>query len=191
MNSTIGNQIKSRIDMFDVANRYDFDIKRGGFISCPLHAEKTPSLKLYKGDRGYYCFGCNKGGDVIAFVMSAFGISYQSAIIKINEDFMLGLPIGRQLTHREKIKFQKETEARITRKKHTKIIKRMLRRTYYKWLELWADCDYAIYKYAPKGDEVDISEFDERYVNALHKIEFLRYKMYEALDNWRKFDDEQ
>ena len=42
-------------------------VRRGSsyWACCPLHGEKTPSLKFYEGDRGWTCFGCHKGGDAI------------------------------------------------------------------------------------------------------------------------------
>ena len=42
-------------------------VRRGGsyWACCPLHGEKTPSMKFYEGDRGWSCFGCHKGGDAV------------------------------------------------------------------------------------------------------------------------------
>ena len=35
---------------------------------CPFHEEKTPSFSVNAADKLFYCFGCGKGGDLIAFV---------------------------------------------------------------------------------------------------------------------------
>jgi DNA primase len=51
-------EIKERVTMFDVADRYGFDVHKKHFIHCPFHNEKTPSMKLYDGKKGCYCFGC-------------------------------------------------------------------------------------------------------------------------------------
>jgi hypothetical protein len=42
-------------------------VRRGGglWACCPLHGEKTPSMKFYEGDRGWACFGCHRGGDAV------------------------------------------------------------------------------------------------------------------------------
>ena len=79
--------IKSRISMIDICKTYGFNIQRGNFICCPFHNEKTPSLKLYDGNRGFYCFGCGEHGSVIDFVMRYFGLDFQSAISKLKDDF--------------------------------------------------------------------------------------------------------
>lgn len=54
-----------------------------GFICCPFHKEKTPSMKIYEGKR-YFCFGgCGTGGDTIDFVMKLFNIDFIKAVKKI------------------------------------------------------------------------------------------------------------
>ena len=52
------------------------------FAACPFHADKTPSLKLYKDNR-WHCFGCGAGGDTIDFAMKSDGISFMEAIKKL------------------------------------------------------------------------------------------------------------
>ena len=38
---------------------------REGKVSCPLHEDRTPSLHAYEDpERGWYCFGCERGGSV-------------------------------------------------------------------------------------------------------------------------------
>ena len=39
---------------------------RDGKVSCPFHADDTPSLQLY-GDGTFYCYGCGAGGSVYDF----------------------------------------------------------------------------------------------------------------------------
>jgi CHC2 zinc finger len=43
---------------------------------CPLldHSEKTPSFVVYPEDRGWYCYGCLRGGDVVKLAAFAWGI---------------------------------------------------------------------------------------------------------------------
>lgn len=75
-----------------VAERYGFQPNRAGFICCPFHGEKTPSMKLYDGDKdGFHCFGCGVGGTVIDFVMKLFDLPFQAACKRLNDDFGLGL----------------------------------------------------------------------------------------------------
>ena len=54
----------------DAADRVGLPVVlRGGkaWMACPLHGEKTPSLRLFEeAERGWYCFGCHAGGDAVA-----------------------------------------------------------------------------------------------------------------------------
>lgn len=87
----LAEQIKSLVTIQEVAEHYGFHPNRAGYICCPFHNEKTPSLKLYGGQRGWHCFGCGASGTVIDFVMKLFDIPFRQAILRINADFALGL----------------------------------------------------------------------------------------------------
>jgi hypothetical protein len=42
---------------------------------CPLpgHDDDSPSFTVYEGDRGWYCFGCHRGGDLFSLHMHLIG----------------------------------------------------------------------------------------------------------------------
>jgi hypothetical protein len=43
------------------------EVPRSGFVSCPLHVDRTPSLKVYETpERGWMCFSarCRRGGSI-------------------------------------------------------------------------------------------------------------------------------
>jgi CHC2 zinc finger len=49
----------------------------GGKVRCPFHSggrERTPSLHVYPDDRGWCCFGCERGGSIIDFGAHLYGI---------------------------------------------------------------------------------------------------------------------
>lgn len=82
----------SQLDTFDVFNRYiggTFD--RRGFCRCPFHSEKTPSFKLFRNNKSFYCFGCGTGGNIINLVSRALNVDYLEAMKRLNEDYSLGL----------------------------------------------------------------------------------------------------
>ena len=102
------NEIRNRLDTQEVFSNYGLRPNRSGFVCCFLHNEKTPSMKVYKGNGRYHCFGCGAHGSVIDFVMRFFGISFGDSIKKINEDFSLGLPIGEKLDRRKQIEMNRQ-----------------------------------------------------------------------------------
>ena len=52
-----------------------------------IHAEKTPSLCLYPGDGGFYCFGCHAHGDAVALYAQALSLSPLEAAKRVCADF--------------------------------------------------------------------------------------------------------
>jgi DNA primase len=56
--------------------------KRGGrYLGlCPFHAEKTPSFSVDREKGFFYCFGCQKGGNAVTFLMEEEKYSYREAI---------------------------------------------------------------------------------------------------------------
>ncbi len=88
--------IKQSVTMEQAAEHYGFKANRGGFICCPFHGEKTPSCKLYS--HSFYCFGCQKHGSVINFVMELNGTSFSEACKELNSAFSLGLDFGRVIS---------------------------------------------------------------------------------------------
>ena len=85
-----GEVIRQALDMPAVAAFYGHKPNRSGFICCPIHHEKTPSLKLYP--KRWKCFGCGEGGDAITFVMKVLNItSFRDAVARLSQDFGLGI----------------------------------------------------------------------------------------------------
>ena len=59
------------------------EIKRSGrqwMARCPLHGERTPSLSVAPDKGVYYCFGCQRSGDVITFVREIEGLDFAGAV---------------------------------------------------------------------------------------------------------------
>lgn len=89
--SAITQAIRERVSTRDVLESYGYEVNRQGFCRCPLHQERTPSLKVYQNGKGWYCFGCHKGGDVIALVMQLERLPFPAAVQEMNSRFALGL----------------------------------------------------------------------------------------------------
>jgi DNA primase len=62
---------------------------------CPFHDEKSPSFHVTPARGYFHCFGCQEGGDVIAFVMKIDHLSFTETIER------LASRIGYQLTYEQ------------------------------------------------------------------------------------------
>lgn len=49
----------------DYYDLYPVDFDNKPVVCCPLHDEDTPSCRYYPETESFYCFGCQKGGNVI------------------------------------------------------------------------------------------------------------------------------
>lgn len=107
-------EVKERLTMDEVVRHYGFTPSRSGFVPCPFHhGDRSPSLKVYPGNRGWYCFGCHRGGSVIDFPALLFGLSTLDAAKKLNDDFRLGVDLERkELTPAERLKAAQEAQRR-------------------------------------------------------------------------------
>jgi hypothetical protein len=76
------DELKERNPIQDI---YEFNFtnmpdSRRLFSVCPLHEDNDPSLVIYTDQNSFYCYGCNKGGDVITFIQELHGCGFKEAL---------------------------------------------------------------------------------------------------------------
>lgn len=94
-----------------VAEHYGLHPNRSGFVRCPLHGEKTPSLKLYD-DGHWHCFGCNRGGSSIDLAAALYDLTPLDAVRQLDRDFSLNLPLDREQAPQERTEAAKAAAKR-------------------------------------------------------------------------------
>jgi len=47
---------------------------------CPLHNERHPSFYIYPETNSCWCYGCNRGGDVISLTRLLYGYSFKETV---------------------------------------------------------------------------------------------------------------
>ena len=87
------NEIKQMVPMRELCDRYGIRVNRAHKALCPFHPDRSPSMEVFDGTRGWWCFVCNEGGDVIDFTMRFFRLPFRDAMARLNEDFALHLPL--------------------------------------------------------------------------------------------------
>ena len=62
-------QVKSRVNLVDLVSQHVRLRRQGREFTglCPFHQEKTPSFWVNEQTQAWYCFGCQKGGDIFRF----------------------------------------------------------------------------------------------------------------------------
>lgn len=82
--------IRDQVTMDQILSLYGYRTKHG-FMCCPFHGEKEPSLKVYQKTGGWHCFGCGKGGSVVDFVMEQECCDFRTAVHAIDNALHMGL----------------------------------------------------------------------------------------------------
>jgi len=88
--------VQERLDAIAVVEGYVRLEKRAGryWGRCPFHGggrERTPSMKVDPDRKLFHCFGCGKGGGIIAFVMEMDGTGFPETIMNLARRF--GVPV--------------------------------------------------------------------------------------------------
>ena len=90
------HEIRNRADIVSLVSRY-VELKQAGRNwkgLCPFHNEKTPSFNVNSDRQIFHCFGCQEGGDIIAFLMKHDGLSFPEAARSLAGD--LGIEIAEE-----------------------------------------------------------------------------------------------
>ncbi len=78
-------QRSKEIDIRKVVEYLGLEVKSNDILRCPFHQDKTPSLKLYRKENRFKCYGCNASGDSITFVRKFQNVGFLEAIDFINK----------------------------------------------------------------------------------------------------------
>lgn len=103
-------EVRLRNDIVDVISGY-IKLERKGksyFGLCPFHNEKTPSFCVEPTKQFFYCFGCNKGGSVIQFIMNIEHLEFVDALKFLADRAGIALPEPDDSGEREKAKKRKD-----------------------------------------------------------------------------------
>jgi DNA primase len=80
-------RLKDSIQIERVIGEYVELIPSGKVLMgrCCFHDDRIPSLAVFPETQTFHCFGCGKGGDVIAFLMELEGFSFREALWVLNQ----------------------------------------------------------------------------------------------------------
>ena len=105
----ITEQIKERLGVAEIIGEY-LKLERAGLnykALCPFHNEKTPSFMVNTEKNFWYCFGCQKGGDIFSFVMEMEGLEFREALERLAEKAGIEVPRFQKINKEEKGKKQR------------------------------------------------------------------------------------
>lgn len=107
--SEIFELINESLNSQDVAEHFGFVVNANGFCKSPLNkSEKTPSCKIYPGNRGFYDFSAATGGDTLKFASIALGVDSWQAAKYLIEAFHLPIDTKKNALTKQKVQELKQ-----------------------------------------------------------------------------------
>ena len=180
--------IRRSVSAVDAGRALGLDINHSSRCKCPLHGGADYNMRLYDGDRGYYCFVCHARGDVIGLVEGVLGCTFTEAVKWLSDAFNLGVdidaPVSKETLLRAKLlaKQRKQLQAQIRR------TERAVYDTYLDACELYWEIDGIINRLAPKQeDEVWNKVFCEALMLKAEVVENLK-EAEDMLNGWEKYE---
>ena len=109
---------QSVLDEIDIVQLISEDVTlENNKARCPFpdHEDNNPSFTVYPPD-GFYCFGCNRGGTAIDYIMHRDGVSAGEAIRILCENYNIPMPdwTPEQQAKSERHKSEKEIVEKIS-----------------------------------------------------------------------------
>lgn len=105
-------EIRERIDLVALISRY-VELKKSGRSykgRCPFHEEKTPSFHVTPDMHRFKCFGCQAGGDAIAFIQHYLGKSFVDSVRELAREAGVELDSAEDPSQREKKQIKEATD---------------------------------------------------------------------------------
>lgn len=106
-------EVRIRNDIVSVVSGYVHLQRQGKRMVglCPFHGEKTPSFSVDASKQVFYCFGCQKGGNVFHFVMGIENLEFPDALKQLADRAGISLPEPVDDGERERSKLKKDITA--------------------------------------------------------------------------------
>lgn len=155
-------EIKSKITMNDLIDKYVSIQPKRNRIPCPLH--NGQDYNFWFNDKSFYCFVCGEKGDIFKFVEKLFNINFKSALNKLNYDFSLGLPIDKKLPLEKKEALRKESLLRKAKVYSVLNAQKKEEDKYFNILSKYIQSERLVEKNIPKYPGCEITE---DYIRAL------------------------
>lgn len=160
----ITDEIRDRVSAYEAGKALGLRPDGHGRCACPAHSGTDRNCKLFKDDRGFYCFVCKTGGDVIRLVERVNECSFPDAVEWLNSAFKLGLKLDGKETRQDRRDAQIAGKRRQIERELKDAIADELYETYLDAGELVISLERDKEDYRPvRWDE----EWDSRFVAAL------------------------
>jgi DNA primase len=101
--------VRARLDAVAVIGRHTKLRKSGSsFVgTCPFHAEKNPSFRVYAEKKRFRCYGCGAHGDVFEFLQKLQGKEFPVVVRELAVEVGVDVPEKKTPAHLEALRQEK------------------------------------------------------------------------------------
>jgi len=145
-------QIKAKVTVRQFLEHSGIRVNRQGFCVCPLHGDRDASMKVYGGERGWTCYGCHKGGDVINLAKELYGVGLFEAIRRIDREFGLNIPLDEKPNTKDMFLFRAAKIRQETEREREEHRKELLEKEYWDTFEMWQYLCRCVAELEPERD---------------------------------------
>lgn len=137
---------------------------------------------MYKdSSRGWHCFGCHKGGSVIDMCMLWYGITFRQAVVRLDADFGLCLPLAQKQTAHTARLAREQAKQREEARQAAQDAMEAAETAFWQAFDRYLTIARLIDKYRPKRQSDVITSV---YAWALHQLPFARDEYEQAQDQY-------
>ncbi len=176
-------KIKDAVSCRQFLEFNNITVNRQGFAVCPFHGDKDASLKVYDNGRGWCCYGCHKGGDVINLARELYKVGFTDALIRMNSEFALGLDIAERPSKSDLFHFRVKQQQSKIQKEQEERERAALEKEYLDWTELFLLYDKLVVENEPKDKDEEWSPEFRAYLqlrnNAKDRAQEAQWRWYE------------
>lgn len=105
-------EVLERTDLVTLVGRY-VELKKSGrsFTGrCPFHQEKTPSFNVWRESGRFKCFGCQVGGDAIAFMQRYLGKPFMDVVRDLARESGVELEAAEDPSFKDRAQIKEATD---------------------------------------------------------------------------------
>ena len=178
--------IRQSVTMPQLLHAYGYPNGRFRRIPCPLHDGEDNNFS-YK-ERSYRCYVCGKSGGVIDFVMDLFGLPFQDAMRRINEDCALGLDMDGPISDERQRELSRLAYQRRKERKRIQNERKRLYTVYHAAFDRYRMLEDMAEKNVPQRAA---DGFSDEYVYAVTRLDAAWQDVEDAADKIYAFEKER
>ena len=154
----VADYIVNSVSTLEAGKALGLEVNYSNRCKCPLHGGADYNMRLYDGNKGYYCFVCHEHGDVIALVQKMNNNTFTEAIQWLSDAFHLGVDTHTAIDEKTRQRASRQRRIRQELNERRKETDRRVYDTFLNIADFVRTVERTIEDNAPKSQDDEWSE---------------------------------